>query len=383
VRELPDLPMEMELIENDVLFIKCGSVTYRLNGVSPEEFPEMPVFEGSKELTIEKAVLKELLEKTSFAVSTDQTRYVLTGVLMDITERSIRTVATDGRRLSFGRTDFEEEISFSERVIIPDKTVRELEKLIGGDGEVVISFAENQLSFKFDEINLVSRLIEGNFPDYESVIPKGYKNRIVIGTEEFMRTIRRTAVVTSQRSNMVRFILGGDTLTVTCSTPEVGEAREEVEVEYEGENLEIGFNPDYILDVLKHIDEERVVVELKDEVNPGVLRPVEDERFIYIVMRVKLEKMERVKEIIERLFLNEKYRRYADIAKIWKVWNERFGGSHGRWASLVDFRDGRLIVKVEQAVYMHGISFYKESIRRELNDAIGREIVKEVVLRRG
>ena len=93
--------------------------------------------------------------------------------------------------------------------------------------------------------------------------------------------------------------------------------------------------------------------------------------------------MERVKEIIERLFLNEKYRRYADIAMIWKVWNERFGGSHGRWASLVDFRDGRLIVKVEQAVYMHGISFYKESIRRELNDAIGREMVKEVVLRRG
>ena len=289
VRELPDLSMSLELLETDVLYIECGKVKYRLNGVSPEEFPELPVFEGSKELTLDKEILKQLLEKVSFAVSTDQTRYVLTGVLFDISPDAIVAVATDGRRLSYGKIELEEKLGFSERVIIPDKTVHELEKLVVGGGEVLVSFAENQLSFQFDDINLVSRLIEGNFPDYENVIPKGYENRLTVGTEDIMHTIRRAAVVASQKSNMVRMVIEGNQLEVVCSTPEVGEAREEVSVEYKGENVEIGFNPDYILDVLKHVDDESVVFELKDGVSPGLLRPGDDNRFTYVIMPVKLD----------------------------------------------------------------------------------------------
>ena len=232
-----------------------------------------------------------MLKKTSFAVSTDESRYVLNGIFVSLKENKLTLVATDGRRLAL----VDEEVDISEKssgeFIVPAKAVSELNRLLQEKGEVEIKFGENQASFSLKDDNglsvlLVTKLIEGNYPNYRQVIPGEAKERIPLNREEFVQALRRAEIMTSDKANSVKLTFGKNNLAVTANSPEVGEARESLAVNYKGKEMAIAFNPRYLIDALSALSEDEVFFELIDELSPGVLKI--NGPFLYVVMPMRL-----------------------------------------------------------------------------------------------
>ena len=259
-------------------------------GLLKEDFPQIPEFPTQTKSTdlvkFPQKVLKEMIQLTSFAMSHDETRYVLNGILFSFKDKGLRLVATDGRRLALIEKSIPELGNIQKDVIVPMKTIQELSRNLGEEGEVVFYFKENQLQINISAITVISRLIEGEYPNYEQVIPKKIKEEFRINTQEFLQATRRASILTNQDSQSIKINILKDKMVFTKNTPELGEAREEVEVDYKGGELAIGFNPGFLIDVLKNISEQDVKFGFTDPEKPAVIKSGEDYTYIVLPMQV-------------------------------------------------------------------------------------------------
>ena len=291
VRELGGNEIEIEVDEKNICTIRCGSSFFKIHGLNADEFPPLPKFKDDKKVSLAQDTVKKMLKKTSFAVSTDESRYVLNGIFISLKDHKMTMVATDGRRLAL----VDEEVDISEKsageFIVPAKAVTELNRLLQDKGDVEIKFGENQASFalKNDKdlsVLLITKLIEGNYPNYRQVIPGEPKERVPLNREELVQALRRAEIMTSEKANSVKLAFGKNTLAITANSPEVGEARETMAVNYKGTEMAIAFNPRYLIDALNALTEDEVFFELIDELSPGVLKI--NGPFLYVVMPMRL-----------------------------------------------------------------------------------------------
>jgi len=275
-RELNGSEIEIEVDDKNVSSVRCGSSFYKIHGLGADEFPPLPKFKDDKKV---------------FAVSSDESRYVLNGIFISLKDHKMTLVATDGRRLAL----VDEEVDISEKssgdVIVPAKAVGELNRLMQDKGDVEIKFGENQASFEMKDdkgfsVLLITKLIEGNYPNYRQVIPAETKERIPLVREEFLQALRRAEIMTSEKANSVKLTFGKNNLAITANSPEVGEARETLAVNYKGKEMAIAFNPRYLIDALSALTEDEVFFELIDELSPGVLKI--NGPFLYVVMPMRL-----------------------------------------------------------------------------------------------
>jgi DNA polymerase-3 subunit beta len=291
VRELGNSEIDLEVDDKNVCSIRSGASFYKINGLSADEFPPMPKFKEDKKVVIKQETIKSMMKKTSFAISTDESRYVLNGIFVSLKDHKMTMVATDGRRLAL----VDEEVDVSEKsqgeFIAPAKAVNELNRLLTDKGEVEIHYTDNQASFtlkddKNGSVLIVTKLIEGNYPNYRQVIPSEVKERVSLAREEFLHALRRAEIMTSDKSNSVKLTFGKNNLAITANSPEVGEARESIAINYKGKEMAIAFNPKYMIDPLNALTNDEVFIELIDELSPGVLKI--NGPFLYVVMPMRL-----------------------------------------------------------------------------------------------
>ena len=290
-RELNGTELEIEVDEKNICSLRCGSSFYKIHGLGADEFPPLPKFKDDKKVNLPQETVKSMMRKTSFAVSSDESRYVLNGIFISLKDHKMTLVATDGRRLAL----VDEEVDISDKssgeFIVPAKAVGELNRLMQEKGDVEITLGENHASFSMKDekgfsILLITKLIEGNYPNYRQVIPAETKERIPLVREEFLQALRRAEIMTSEKANSVKLAFGKNTLAITANSPEVGEARESLAVNYKGKEIAIAFNPRYLIDPLAALTEDEVFFELIDELSPGVLKI--NGPFLYVVMPMRL-----------------------------------------------------------------------------------------------
>ena len=292
VRELNGQEIEIEVSEKNICSLRVASSYYRIRGISAEEFPPQPAFPKGQQLEVPREKLAGTLRKTAFAMSVDESRYVLNGVFFGIKDQKLTLVATDGRRLAL----VEEEVAAAEPVegqfILPAKAVSELSRLLPGQGNVLIRFAENQAGFEVKDEKgsstvLLTKLVEGTYPNYRQVIPTESRERVAVPREELLHALRRAEFMTSDKATSVKLTFTRNNLAITANSPDVGEGRESLAVAYSGADHAIAFNPRYLIEPLTALTEyEEVFLELTDELSPGVLKV--NGPFLYVVMPMRL-----------------------------------------------------------------------------------------------
>jgi len=286
VKELPESQITMSVRKNNMIQIECERVEFKIMGIPVDDFPKLPEFKDKDSITLDQPLLKTMLDMTSFAVSRDETRYILNGVYVIIKKSSIKMVATDGRRLALMERNTELPKNIDKKAIIPAKAVQELHRSLKDKGAVTIFFGDNQIMFNLEDSIIISRLIEGEFPNYEQVIPEEMKDKVIIDREKFLLAIRRASLLTSQDSQGIKIDIEKDKMVISKCSPDIGEAREELDIDYKGSPLSIGFNPNYIIDALKNLNEQSVGFELQNPEKPGVIRTKDN--YIYVVLPMQL-----------------------------------------------------------------------------------------------
>lgn len=289
VRELPAPELEIEVDEKNVCSLQAGASFYKINGIGADEYPPMPQFQENKKIVLPQEKVKCMVRRTSFAISTDETRYVLNGIFMSLKDDKVTMVATDGRRLALAEEEISTEVQGD--FIIPTKAVNELTRLLQGNGNVEIKLTENQAAFTLTDekgfsVLLITKLVEGNYPNYRQVIPTETKERVALIRDEFLQALRRAEFMTSDKANSVKLAFTKNNLTITANTPEVGEGRESIAINYKGKDIAIAFNPSYMMDPLKALDTDEVFLELSDELSPGLLKV--NGPFLYVLMPMRM-----------------------------------------------------------------------------------------------
>lgn len=285
IKELPHNNLNLTTKKNNLVIIETEQCQFKIMGLPREEFPKLPEFKDKEVIKIGQEGLKQMLTLTSFAVSFDEVRYILNGILFKINKNILTLVATDGKRLAIIERDLTHEINKDIRIIIPIKTIHELNRNLKDEGELSLTLGDNQALFDLGKVFIISRLIEGEFPDYQQVIPPISNNKMRIDRNQFLLAIRRAALLSTPDYQAVKLELFKNKLVVSKSTPDIGESREEVPVEYQGKELAIGFNPNYLTDVLKNLTVDTVEFELTDAEKPGVIRV---NGYVYIVLPMRL-----------------------------------------------------------------------------------------------
>ncbi|MFP4057297.1 MAG: DNA polymerase III subunit beta [Candidatus Brocadiia bacterium] len=287
LRETADETVTLSTDDRHCVITASDSV-FRLPMESAEEFPDLPRLDQEKAYELDRNELVEMTSKTTFAAHKGKHRYALNGVLLVISEKKIEMVATDGRRLAHIERKAENPEGTDESVIVPTKALDQLLKVLTDEDERVrVNIAENQLVAKTLRATISTRLVEGHFPPYESVIPSDCDKKLEVRRESFHSAVRRAALLTSEESSSVVLHLQEGKVEVTSAAPETGEARVEVAVDYSGPALEIGFNPEFLTDFFRAVDDETVRMELRDASSAGILRAGKD--FLYVVMPVSRE----------------------------------------------------------------------------------------------
>lgn len=286
VRELPSSEIQIDVNGKNAASIRSGQSFFKILGLPEEEFPPLPKFEDAKVVTIRQKDLRDGLRKTSYAISTDETRYVLNGVLFSFKDNKLTLVATDGRRLAMVEIELEFPRSHEAEFIVPTKAVTELQRLLADDGEIKVSMGSGQIAFDLNKTLLVSKLIEGNYPNYRQVIPSEAKERIKLERETFLNSLRRVSLLASDKSHSVKLSFSKNSIDITATTPEVGEAKESLAVAYKGRDFSIAFNPEFLMAPLRALTEDEVFLDLIDEMSPGVLKI--QTPFLYVLMPMRI-----------------------------------------------------------------------------------------------
>jgi DNA polymerase-3 subunit beta len=292
-RECPEGPLVLRSLENNWIEVSCGKSRFKIVGLDPKEFPAMPSAtqeRGGQTVSVSSAILREMIERTVFAVSVDETRLNLSGIFLErLADGLLRFVATDGHRLSM-LTRPAEGGGLEAGAIVPRKGVLEIAKVVeSGDEPVHLSLQGGVAHATCGSVELSMRLVEGEFPDYKQVVPQKADRRMLLGIEPFMAALRRVSIVSSERTRGVKFQLDPGRLEISSVNPDLGEASEEIEVDYAGVAFSIGFNAKYFLDVLSVLPQSgQVEVGFNDEVSPGIVRCEGDPDFLYVVMPMRL-----------------------------------------------------------------------------------------------
>ena len=287
VKELPAATLTLKVGENATVSLRCGGVSYKLVGLAPDDFPPVVPASPAAWLGVDAKALREMLTHTSFAVSHDETRYALNGVLFVIQPKEMRVVATDGHRLALVSRGLGQTVS-PVSGIVPRKAVSEIQRALGAGEEVQIAITENQFVLQMPNFVMTARLIEGQFPNYEAVIPKGHPGKLALSRQALMAALRRVAVMAEERNKPVKLTLTPASLKLSASSAELGEAEEALTVDYAGEEVAIAFNSRYILDALSPMEEEGVIFEFKDALSPGVIKSADDDGYRCVIMPMRI-----------------------------------------------------------------------------------------------
>ena len=292
IRTLPNIPILFEMDENNRVKIKTDQGLYQIAGIKKENFPELPQITDERSITIDNSLLHRMFSKTIFAVSSEELRPALMGVFMQIMADELRMVATDGHRLS---KIVDKSFRFDDsavRMIIPPKAVQIALKNLGTEGQTKIILQDNGICFIFNETTLSTRLVEGEYPDYERVIPRDNDKKMIVNKDLLISSVKRVSLFSSVLTHQIRFSIEPGKLVVYSEDADVGgEAREELAVEYNDEAMEIGYNAQYVIDILKHVDSEEVTFLLKSPVHAAILTPMsqeDEESFLMLIMPIKL-----------------------------------------------------------------------------------------------
>lgn len=294
VKELPDGMLELFRMENNWLRIRNNKSIFNIVGISPDEYPVFPTFEASEYIEMETSIISEMIEKTIYSVSNDETRYHLNGVYLeqmeDQNKKFLRMVATDGHRLSLVSREYNKDFGLREGgVIIPRKGLQEVRKLIeNNDGRFRVAIEGSQLIVNLATTTLMIRLIEGKYPNYKQLIPQNLSEQLLLHKETLLSSLKRVSLLSNQKSKGVTLNLSSGRLEITSNNPELGDAKEEMDIEYTGKDMKIGFNAKYILDVLSTVTDEQVSLELKDQLSPGLVRPKSDKEYTCVIMPMRI-----------------------------------------------------------------------------------------------
>jgi len=290
---LPDEEIKFKLLENHWIQVTCDRKTYKLVGMSKDNFPALPAFPHAL-VKIPTKLLADVIAKTTFAISLEESRYTLNGALLVLKPSSLTMVATDGHRLAMVETDHKfEGFSAETRVLVPKKAMTEIQRLAaqaGDESSIEFGQDESHLFFQFSGRLLTSRKLTGQFPNYEAVLPREANKTVVLERGELQNALRRVSQLADQRSHAVKFSVSKEGVEISASSPEYGEAKESIDKDYKGEPIAIGFNSSYMLDFLTAAADGPVSIELKDEQSAGQMRPLADEsyRYRYIIMPMRI-----------------------------------------------------------------------------------------------
>jgi DNA polymerase-3 subunit beta len=289
-KELPSAPVELQADPDLQVAISCQRSNFRMKGLSREEFPSLPDLRGDGELILEAKLFRDMLRKTIFAVSSDQTRYALTGILLQAHSDGLNMVATDGHRLALVRMNRPEASGTAViDALIPRKAMVEAVKIARDEvGDVRIRLSDNQLILQQDTTTLVARLIDGQFPNYDQVIPPATPNQINISKDALHGALRRTSAIMGERTTPTEFDFQTGRLLISCVNMDLGEAHEEVEIAYTGEGVKIGFNARYILEFLSAVDSDLITLHLTDPLSPAIFRSAGDEKYSCVIMPMRI-----------------------------------------------------------------------------------------------
>lgn len=282
----------LESQENNWVKVTAGKSTFKLMGLPEDDFPALPEVSKAEELTIKADILRNMIEKTIYATGESDTRYTLNGLLLHFTPGkkniNFKMVGTDGHRLSVIARELDGSLSDEKKLILPKKAAIELRKLLEGSTDTITMFIDkNHLFFGTDSVMLTSRLIEGTYPNYEQVVPKNNDKQVVIDKMAFLKALKRTSLMSRERTNAVRLDLEPGKITLISMNPDIGEAREEIAAQYKGDQMSMGYNARYVMDILQVMEGETVQLDLQEPLSPAILLEPGNKGYTCVVMPMR------------------------------------------------------------------------------------------------
>ena len=293
IRKLPDSEIYITLNENNLLEIECEGALYKLTTMNPDEFPELPKIEVENSIDLEQNMLKNMIKRTIFAVSTEENRQIFTGCLFEVENNKLNVVAVDGFRLALRSIYLPVKVS-DFKAVIPGKTLNEINKILSDSFEnIKIGIAKNQALFEMENCKIVSRTLDGEFLNYKSVIPNTWETRIKVNKNNLQDSFERISLISAssiekEKKYPVKVSVDIGKIIISC-TNQTGEAKEEIFISTEGKNIEVGFNPKYFLDALKAVDDEEVFVEFGTNISPCLVKPIENNEYVYMILPIRLK----------------------------------------------------------------------------------------------
>ena len=293
IRKLPDTEINITLNEKNLIVIECEGSLYKLATMNPMEFPELPQINIENSIEIEQNVLKDMIRKTIFAVSSEENRPIFTGCLFEISNNKLNLVAVDGFRLAWKNKFLQNKIN-DFTAVIPGRTLNEINKIILDSFDTIkLGVAKNQALFEMENCKIVTRLLDGEFLNYASVIPENWETRIRVNKNSIQNCFERISLISSssiekEKKYPVKVAIDIGKVTISC-TNQTGDAKEEMYVSTEGKNLEVGFNPKYFLDALRAVEDEEVFIDFGSNVSPCIIRPVDEGDYIYMILPIRLK----------------------------------------------------------------------------------------------
>lgn len=278
--------IEISVDDKERASISAGNALYKLVGLPEKDFPKLPKDDEASSYKIQQAVLKEMLRKVAYAASQDDTRRTLKGVLMSFKDSKLTMVATDGRRLAMIVEEIEFPVNAERDIVLPSKAVCELQRSLTGENEIELLVQKSQICFKLNSMMIYSKVIEENYPNYNQVIPKETSEHISIDRQLLFDALERASVMTMDEAHSTKLIFENGKLTVTSNVSDIGEAKDVVPIKYAGEKIEIMFNPNYVMDPLKAIDDDEVTINLNDGHSPAVITC--KMHFLYVLMPLRI-----------------------------------------------------------------------------------------------
>lgn len=289
VKELPGEMIDVTSGKDDKITVKAGKARFSIMGLPSKDFPAFPAIDEAKLEKIQSADLKEMIDKTVFAVSTDETRYNINGFLLEKEESTIRMVATDGHRLALIEKADSMAVEKKSSVLLPRKGVLEIRKVLEEkEGDFFLAVLQKSAVMKKDTTVISIRLLEGEFPDYKKVIPKDNSNEAIADKASLLSSLKRVSILSTDKIKGVKFSFSANKLTLSTSSPDLGDATEDVEIKYSSNDVEIAFNARYLMDMLESLTDESVSIILKDALSPGIVRPLGVKDYTYIIMPMRL-----------------------------------------------------------------------------------------------
>ncbi len=278
--------IEIDVDSQERASIRAGSARFKLQGMPAAEFPQLPEEGDAYAYTVPQATIREMLRKTSYAASQDDTRRMLKGVLMSFKDEKLTMVATDGRRLALVENEIEFPKAAERDIVLPSKAVSELQRSLAGEGEATVMVKKSQICFNLSNVLIYSKLMDDTYPNYRQVIPQKCDHHIEIDRQLLLDALDRASVMTMDESHSTKLIFEDNTLTVTSAANDIGEAKDEVPIKYAGEKIETMFNPNYVMDPLKAIDDDEITIDINDGHTPAVIRC--SIPFLYVLMPLRI-----------------------------------------------------------------------------------------------